>query len=53
MDDDAYRLTMAWLKANQTDPEGAELIREQYLAGNISHEQAIGAWLALAAIIVK
>jgi len=44
----AYRLLQAWMLAYQADPDAAGMISEQFLAGRISPEQAVRAWLGLA-----
>ncbi len=46
--DDTDRLLLAWLAASHVDPDAAEMITDQLLAGRISPEQAIGALLELA-----
>jgi hypothetical protein len=47
MDDDAYQIMQAWMLAYQSDPDATEMISEQFLAGRISPEQAVQAWLYL------
>ena len=46
--DAEYQLLMAWIDAYQADPDAAQMISEQFLAGRISPEQAVRAWLGLA-----
>ena len=48
MDDPAYRLLHAWMLASHVDPDAAGMISEQFLAGRISPEQAVRAWLGVA-----
>ena len=45
MDDPAYKLLQAWMLAHKADPDAAAMISQQFLAGRISPEQAVRAWL--------
>jgi hypothetical protein len=47
MDELAYKIMRAWMRAYQSDPDAALMISEQFLAGRISPEQAVQAWLYL------
>jgi hypothetical protein len=47
MDELAYKIMRAWMRAYPSDPDAALIISEQFLAGRISPEQAMQAWLYL------
>jgi hypothetical protein len=50
MDDDLYKLMLAWIPAYQADPGAALMIRLEYMSGRISLEQAIGVLRVLVTI---
>ncbi|MCP4002494.1 MAG: hypothetical protein GY727_16455 [Gammaproteobacteria bacterium] len=47
MDEAAYTIIRAWLLGRQSDEDQAYMIREQFISGRISLEQAVTAWLLL------